>query len=145
MTQGGSMRAAVVAVLFAVTVGLTGCAGQQSGYGSDIADRLQGEVLEVSTLSAEADFAAALLALTELDVELKDARARGEITEERYESVTAAAALVRADLEAAIAAQAPPPPAPEPEDDDEDKDEEDKGKDDKGKDDKGKGKGKGED
>jgi hypothetical protein len=133
----------MLTTLFAVTIGLTGCAGQQSDYGSETADRLQGEVLEVSTLSAQADFAGALLALTELDVELKDARARGDLTEERYESVTAAAALVRADLEAAIAAQAPPPPEPTDDgggngDDDED---DDKGKDDKGKGNKGKGKG----
>lgn len=135
MMRGVSVRTAMLAVLFAVTVGLTGCAEPESEYGSDIADRLQGEVLEVSTLSAQGDFAAALLALTELDAELKDARARGDLTEERYESVTAAAALVRADLEAAIAAQAPPPPAPTVDDDDDDDD-------DKGKDNKGKGKDK---
>jgi hypothetical protein len=138
MTRPVTLRTAMLTTLFAITIGLTGCAGQQSDYGSEIADRLQGEVLEVSTLSAQGDFAAALVALTELDVELKDARARGDLTDERYESVTAAAALVRADLEAAIAAQAPPAPEPTVDDDDDD----DKGKDGKGKgnDEKGPGK-----
>ena len=112
MTRALPLRSALAAAVLAFTLAVTGCAAQQSDYGTDIADRLQGEVLEVSQLSATADFAGAMLALTELEVELKDARARGQLTEERYESILAATALVRADLQAEIDALTPPP-APE--------------------------------
>jgi ABC-type Na+ efflux pump permease subunit len=110
MSHSRPKRAAVTTTVLAVTLAMTGCAQQQSDYGTEIADRLQGEVLEVSELSAQADFDGALLALSELEVELKDARARGALTEERYESILAATALVRADLQAAIDALTPPPP-----------------------------------
>lgn len=115
MTPVLKLRSALTSVAFVVVIALTGCAPQQADYGAEIAEALQGEVLEVSQLSANADFGSALLALTELEVSLMDARARGLLTEERYESITAAVAQVRTDLEAAIAAQAPPAPAPEPE------------------------------
>ncbi|MEX1079370.1 MAG: hypothetical protein WED09_09720 [Homoserinimonas sp.] len=117
MTGGMKLHSSLAAAVFVFAVAITGCAPQQTDYDPDFADILQGEVLEVSELSAGADFEAALLALTELEAALKDARARDLLTEERYEAILAATALVRADLEAAIAAQAPPPPAPEPEGD----------------------------
>ncbi|HEU4807242.1 MAG TPA: hypothetical protein VFT01_03200 [Homoserinimonas sp.] len=119
MTRGITLRSALASIVFVFAITVAGCAPQQTDYDPDIADRLQGEVLEVSQLSANADFTSALLGLSELEVELKDARARGLLTEERYESIMAALALVRADLEAAIAAQAPSP-APESEGGEED-------------------------
>lgn len=115
MTPAQKLRGTLASSVFVVVIALTGCAPQQSDYGSETAELLQGEVLEVSQLSANSDFGSALVALTELEVSLKDARAREMLTEERFESVTAAVALVRTDLEAAIAAQAPPAPEPEPE------------------------------
>lgn len=127
----------ILPVALAVALVLGGCAAQEPGYDVDAAEHLQSEVLEVSELSAAADYPAALLALTELEVSLKDARARGELTEERYESILAAAAMVRTDLEAAIAAQAPEP-EPEPDEPGEKDDKDDKGK---GKGNPGKGKG----
>lgn len=126
----------ILPVALAVALVLGGCAAQEPGYDVDAAEHLQSEVLEVSELSAAADYPSALLSLTELEVSLKDARARGELTEERYESILAAAALVRTDLEAAIAAQTPPEPEPEPQGPSE------KGKKGKGE---GNGKGKGKD
>jgi hypothetical protein len=113
MTVAIPLRSALAAGALAFTLAVTGCGAQQGDYDSDIADHLQGEVLEVSQLSAAADFAGAMLTLTELEAGLKDARARGLLTEERYESILAATALVRADLQAALDAQAPPPTAPE--------------------------------
>lgn len=110
-----TMRAGLTSIALAFALAMTGCAPQQADYDPQIADTLQGEVLEVSELAAGADFESALLVVKELEVTLKDARARGLLTEERYESIAAALALVRADLEAAIAAQAPPPAPPEPE------------------------------
>jgi hypothetical protein len=144
VTRRRALRRIVLPVALAVTVALGGCAAPQPSYDPATAKALQGEVLEVSELSAAADYTAALLTLTELEVSLKDARARGELTEERYESILAAAAMVRADLEAAIAAQAPPEPEA---DEDSGDDESNKGnKGDKGKGNNGKGNpGKGND
>ncbi|MHA6696000.1 hypothetical protein [Homoserinimonas sp. A520] len=146
MTPTTMLRGMLTSVVFVVAVALTGCAPQQSDYGADTAELLQGEVLEISELSADSDFAAALLALSELEVSLKDARARELLTEERFESITAALALVKADLEAAIAAQAPPPaPEPEPEEGGDGGDDEGEGNSGKGNGDKGKGNDNGDD
>jgi hypothetical protein len=136
MNSPAALKRIALAVTVAVTVVLSGCATGQDEYGAEVAEQLQGEVLEVSELSAGNDLAAALLALAELEVSLKDARARGELTEERYESILAAAALVRTDLEAAIAAQAP---EPEPDEDSGDDDKGNKGKGNSGKGNPGKG------
>ncbi|MHC5796808.1 hypothetical protein ACVXZ4_11675 [Lacisediminihabitans sp. FW035] len=106
-------RAAVlVAGILAVALGLTGCAGTAapattptaSAYSREVASRLQSAVLSV-TSSAEADPTAALARLDELATMLADARARGEVSAARFDSIAAAIALVRTDLEAAIAAQ----------------------------------------
>ena len=107
----------IVAISVLVALSLTGCAQQPSDYGQAVAERLQEQVLVVSTSAADAELEAAVVALNELDVELKDALARGDISEARYDSITAAAALVRSDLEAAIAAR---PPADDDDDDDDD-------------------------
>lgn len=98
---------AVCAVVLALA--LAGCAGQQSDYGQRVADQLQSRVLDVSTLASAADYAEAMVSLSELEVDLKDALARGELTDQRYESILSAAALVRTDLRSAIDAQAPDP------------------------------------
>lgn len=111
------------AVIFGL--GLTGCAPQQSEYSSDVAAALQSQVLAVSTASAGAEFAAAIGSLDELEVQLKDALARGEVTQERYDSIMAATALVRSDLQAAIDAQAPPVSDDEGDGDDDGDDEKD--------------------
>ncbi len=106
-------RACVAAVVLSAGVVLSGCA-QAPSFDPDAAARFQESVLEVSTAASTAEFDAALQKVAELEVEVKDALARGLITPERYDSILAAIALVRADLEAAIAAQQPAPPPPEP-------------------------------
>lgn len=106
-------RAAVTAVVLSAGVVLSGCA-QAPSFDPDAAATFQERVLEVSTAASTAEFDAALQKVAELEVEVKDALARGLITPERYDSILAAIALVRADLEAAIAAQQPPPPPPAP-------------------------------
>ena len=112
----------IVAISVLIALSLTGCAQQPSDYGQAVAERLQEQVLAVSTSAADAELEAAVVALNELDVELKDALARGDISEARYDSITAAAALVRSDLDAAIDAR---PPS----DDDDSKSDNEKGKD----------------
>jgi hypothetical protein len=104
-------RAAVTAVVLSAGVVLSGCA-QAPSFDPDAAATFQERVLEVSTAASTSEFDAALQKVAELEVEVKDALARGLITPERHDSILAAIALVRADLEAAIAAQQPAPPPP---------------------------------
>jgi hypothetical protein len=107
-------RALVLATgALAVAILLTGCAGTNapavtptaSAYPSEVASRLQSAVLAVSSAAAGGDPTAALNRLDELTATLADARARGAVTTARFDSITASIALVRADLEAAVAAQ----------------------------------------
>jgi hypothetical protein len=96
-----------------LVIALTGCVGTgapvqtptASAYPAAVASRLQSAVLAVSSASAAGDPSAAIARLDELAAILADARARGEVTAARFESITASLALVRADLEAAVAAQ----------------------------------------
>ena len=82
---------------------LTGCAQESSEYPAETASALQAQVLLVSESAAAADPATALVRLAELEAGAKDALARETITPERYESIIAAIALVRVDLETAVA------------------------------------------
>ena len=111
-------RTAAIGML-ALSLALGGCA-QQPDYEPAAADRLQAEVLELSTAAASGDHAAALTSLAELDADARDALARKQISAERYDSIAAAAALVRADLEAAIAVPVAPVESEESGDSDED-------------------------
>jgi hypothetical protein len=96
----------------AIAVGLVGCA-PASSYDAAAAERLQARVESVTVAAASADHAGVLGDLETLEVELRDALARDQITQARFDSVTAAIALVRADAEAALAASQPAPaPAP---------------------------------
>ncbi|MES2093986.1 MAG: hypothetical protein V4531_09270 [Actinomycetota bacterium] len=113
------MRRAVLlaAGVMSVAIALTGCSGTSvpaatpatstttPTYPLDVAARLQSAVLSVSSSAAGNDPTAALTRLDELTTTLSDARARGEVTSARFDSISAAIALVRADLEAVIAAQ----------------------------------------
>lgn len=102
--------AVLAAATIVLALALSGCAGSAtpattptaSSYSPDVASRLQSAVLSV-TSSAEVDPIAALARLDELATMLADARARGEISAARFESISAAIALVRTDLEAAVA------------------------------------------
>ena len=114
-----------------LTVGLLpGCAPSDTGLQPAAARQLQARVLEVSEASSRNDPATAMKALEGLEAELAAAQGKGQISEERRQTITTIAATVSADLEQAIAAavkaaedakiatdQAPaetPEPAPEP-------------------------------
>jgi hypothetical protein len=121
--HGGS--GTVMIGMLAMGLALGGCT-QQPDYEPAAADRLQAEVLELSTAAASGDHAAALTSLAELDADARDALARKQISAERYDSIAAAASLVRADLEAAIAAAVPVEPVDSGDSDEDDsKDSED--------------------
>ena len=86
---------------------MTGCAAQNepNPYATATAAELQQTVLHVTDAAGDGDFAAARTRLDELEVAAKVAHARGELTEARQNSILAAIALVRADLERLIAEQ----------------------------------------
>lgn len=100
------MRLAVAASVLAIALLLSGCApSPTSEYSDETASALQAGVLEVTETSAAGDYEAAMVRLDELEASLKDALAKGTVTTQRYESVLAAIALVRADLTAELAQQ----------------------------------------
>ena len=95
-------RAAIVAAIAGSL--LAGCAGAPA-YEPETAELLQQHVLAVSTSTAEGDWPGASTRLMELEASAATALARGEITQERYDAIMSALALVRADVDAAIAAE----------------------------------------
>lgn len=105
------MRRRMAAAALAVTLALSGCAGQ-SAYPAAVADRLQDTVLQVTTYASSGNIDAALAALDELERRLEAAHASGQISDARYRDVQAAIERVRAQLEKEKAA-AGGTPAPE--------------------------------
>ncbi len=95
----------------AVVLGLTtGCQAQAPDIAAEQAKAFQSRVLTVSSSVADGGYAAALEELTALQTELDAAAADGAISFARHQRIAAAIAVVRADLQAAIDAQAPPAP-----------------------------------
>jgi uncharacterized low-complexity protein len=104
---------ALVVTAFLLLGALTGCAGDRADLASSTANRLQSEVLEVSTKAASGDFPGAQSSLSALQADLLTAAAAGQVTAERSAKIQSAINLVSADLAAAIAASTPAPaPAP---------------------------------
>ncbi|RXZ43238.1 hypothetical protein [Agromyces binzhouensis] len=101
-------------VTVALAVGLAGCAaGPAISEGDATAFRAQ--VVSIAESSSTGDFADALARLDALQAEVDAAAADGSLDADRAASITEAIALVRADLEAAIAAATPSPePTPTP-------------------------------
>jgi hypothetical protein len=95
----------VALIMLATVLALSGCTAQYTDYSAQTARPLQEQVLTVADSSVAGDPAAALTHLDELAASLKDARAKGTVSDERYASISAAIALVRSDLEVAIATQ----------------------------------------
>ncbi|KQV24770.1 hypothetical protein [Yonghaparkia sp. Root332] len=81
---------------------LAGCA-RAPAYDPATAERLQQHVLAVSDASAAGDWATTTTRLLELEASASTALARGEITQERFDAIMSALALVRADIDAAVA------------------------------------------
>jgi hypothetical protein len=112
--------------LLAGSLALSGCSSSANApastsanaYPPATAQALQSQVLAVSQTAADGDFDGSLTVLDELDASVKDALARGTIGKNRYTSISAAIALVRSDLESAVAAelqqQQTPSPTPKP-------------------------------
>lgn len=98
------LRVGLIGALVAATLLLGGCAGSD-GYDDDTANALQARVLEV-TEAAGNDPASALARLADLDSAISDAVARGDLSDDRRDSIVSAMELVRGDLETAVAAKA---------------------------------------
>jgi hypothetical protein len=104
---------ALVVTAFLLLGALTGCAGGPADLASSTANRLQSEVLEVTTKAASGDFPGAQSSLSALQADLLTAAAAGQVSAERSAKIQSAINLVGADLAAAIAASTPAPaPAP---------------------------------
>lgn len=99
-----SPRTVILVALVAV-LSLAGCTVQNTGYSAQTARPLQEQVLAVAESSAAGNPTASLTRLDELVASLKDARAKGAVSADRYASIMASVALVRTDLEAAVAVQ----------------------------------------
>lgn len=93
-----------------LTLGLSSCATTPA-IEQAAAGRLQQAVLAVSTSASTGDLAAATAALDQVVAELDAAKAKGEVTEDRYARILLAIDAVRAEL-AARSAPATPAPAP---------------------------------
>lgn len=98
------VTACTAAVVAAALV--TGCGPSETGLQVTAARQLQARVLEVSEASSRNDPATAMKALEGLEAELAAAQGKGQISEERRQTITTIAAAVRADLEEAIASAA---------------------------------------
>ncbi|MFF1253196.1 hypothetical protein ACFVYC_11970 [Pseudarthrobacter sp. NPDC058329] len=98
------VRTWTAAVMAAVL--LAGCGPTDAGLQPGTARPLQARVLEVSEASSRNDPATAMKALEGLEQELAAAQAKGQVSEERRQTITTVAAAVRADLEDAVAAAA---------------------------------------
>lgn len=95
----------------ALVLGLTtACQSPAPDIGADQATAFQSRVLTVSTSVADGGYAAALEELTALESELDAAAADGTVSFARHQRIEAALVLVRADIQAAIAAQTPAAP-----------------------------------
>jgi hypothetical protein len=98
---------------------LTGCQAAPPDYDAETAKAFQATVLSVTQAVADGELQAARDILVAFDTDLDKAAADGTVTFARHQRIDAALAVVLADVDAAIAAQAPAPepvvtPEPEP-------------------------------
>jgi outer membrane biosynthesis protein TonB len=91
-----------------------GCQATPPDIAPDRTEAFQARILAVTSAVAEGGYAAALDALSALETELDAAAAAGSVSFARHQRIEAAMTVVRADVQAAIDAQAVPEPAPAP-------------------------------
>jgi hypothetical protein len=109
------IRSALAAASVAVVAGLAGCAAEaEPELTAAQAQAFRTQVVAIADTSSRGEYAEALAALDALQAEVDRAVADGELVSDREQQIREAMALVRTDLETAIAAVAEPEPAPEP-------------------------------
>lgn len=92
-----------------ISVMLGGCSSPSSELAPQTSEGLQARVVMIADLAAAGDHATALSELAVLHGEAAEARASGAISLERARTIEQSIALVRADLEAAMAVPVPAP------------------------------------
>lgn len=109
----GRFRRAIAAasVTLALVGGLAACTAEPD-LAAEQSQAYRAQVVAIAEASAAGDFAGAIAALDALQAEIDAAVADGTLTDEREQRIREAMILVRADLDAAIAAATPPEPAP---------------------------------
>lgn len=100
-----TVPAAVIAV--ALTFGLAAC-----NTAEDTSTAMHNSVVQIAERAVAGDYAGALAELALLDRDVTSALDAGRIDTDREQEIRAAIDLVRADLEAALAAATSPTPAP---------------------------------
>ena len=113
MTSRFRRALAAASVTLALTGGMAACAARPDAT-AEQAQAYRAQVVTVAEYSAAGQYANARAALDALQVEVDAAVADGTLTGEREARIIEAIALVRADLDAAIAAATVPEPEPEP-------------------------------
>lgn len=97
------IRRTVAAATLVLALALTGCApSPTTTYSEATATSLQAGVLAVTEAAASGDPRSAVTRLAELESILLDEFARGNVSQERFDSISASIALVRADLDYAV-------------------------------------------
>lgn len=111
MTSRFRRAIAAASVTLALVGGLAACTAEPD-LAAEQSQAYRAQVVAIAESSAAGDFAGAIAALDALQAEIDAAVADGTLTDEREQRIREAMTLVRADLDAAIAAATPPEPAP---------------------------------
>ena len=111
MTSRFRRAIAAASVTLALVGGLAACTAEPD-LAAEQSQAYRAQVVAIAEASAAGDFAGAIAALDALQAEIDAAVADGTLTAEREQRIREAMTLVRADLDAAIAAATPPEPAP---------------------------------
>lgn len=103
--------AGLASLVVAATVVLGGCSATapERRYDPDAAERLQSIVHAATSAAHDGAYTDAVAELDRLEATATGAYSRGEIAEAHFEAIMIAVALVRADLESALAASAGQP------------------------------------
>lgn len=111
MTSRFRRAIAAASVTLALVGGLAACTAEPD-LAAEQSQAYRAQVVAIAEASAAGDFAGAIAALDALQAEIDAAVADGTLTDEREQRIREAMILVRADLDAAIAAATPPEPVP---------------------------------
>ena len=103
-------RTSIAAAILVIGLSIAGCSATPTGLDTETSRTWQARVVAIAEYAGATDHATALQELDALETEAARARADGEISAERASIIQQSIALVRADLEAAIAATTPPAP-----------------------------------
>lgn len=104
------IRTTFATTILVIGLSIAGCAAPSSSLDEQTSRAWQARVVAVAEYAGATDHATALQELATLESEAVQARADGEISAERASIIQQSISVVRADLEAAVAASTPPVP-----------------------------------